>query len=100
MEEYTPRLQSAEVDDVLRTILKLHDLSECYRFFEDICTVAELQSIAQRWEVAKQLDAGITYQDISHSLNASTATISRVNRSLAYGSGGYRLMLDRINNEG
>ncbi len=95
MEPYVSRLQSEELDDVFAAILALNDVSECYRFFEDMCTINELQAMAQRWQVARQLDAGVTYQEISHKYNASTATISRVNRCLEYGAGGYRLLLDR-----
>ena len=100
MKDYVSRLKSKELDGVFEAILGLEDLSECYRFFEDLCTVPELLSLAQRWEVAEQLDKGVTYQDISKALNASTATISRVNRCLAYGAGGYRLALDRANAKG
>ena len=96
MDKYMSQLHTKEIDSVFGAILTLKDEEECYRFFQDICTVTELQSIAQRWEVARQLDQGVTYQDISKTLNASTATISRVNRSLAYGAGGYRMMLDRM----
>ena len=96
MDAYESRLQSPELDDVFHAILALKDLSECYRFFEDMCTINELQAMAQRWQVARQLDAGVTYQEISHLYNASTATISRVNRCLEYGAGGYRLVLDRM----
>lgn len=96
MDAYVSKIHSEEIDQVFQAILALKDVSECYRFFEDLCTVSELQSIAQRWEVARQLDAGVTYQEIAHSLNASTATISRVNRCLSYGAGGYRLVLDRL----
>ena len=99
MDAYESRLQSPELDDVFHAILSLEDLSECYRFFEDMCTINELQAMAQRWQVARQLDAGVTYQEISHRFNASTATISRVNRCLTYGSGGYRLLLDRLKEE-
>ena len=95
MESYVSKLQSEELDDVFTAILELNDVSECYRFFEDMCTINELQAMAQRWQVARQLDAGVTYQEISHKYNASTATISRVNRCLEYGAGGYRLLLDR-----
>ncbi|MCE5189081.1 MAG: YerC/YecD family TrpR-related protein [Eubacteriales bacterium] len=95
MDAYESRMKSPELDDVFHAILSLRDLSECYRFFEDMCTINELQAIAQRWQVARQLDAGVTYQEISHRYNASTATISRVNRCLEYGAGGYRLLLDR-----
>jgi len=96
MEPYVSRLKSEELDDVFSAILSLNDVSECYRFFEDMCTINELQAMAQRWQVARQLDAGVTYQEISHLYNASTATISRVNRCLEYGAGGYRLVLDRM----
>ena len=95
MEPYVSKLQSEELDDVFAAILTLNDRSECYRFFEDMCTINELQAMAQRWQVARQLDAGVTYHDISQKYNASTATISRVNRCLEYGAGGYRLLLDR-----
>ena len=99
MDEYVSRLQSKEIDAVFQAILELRDVSECYRFFEDLCTVPELLSLAQRWEVVEQLDRGVTYQEISRALNASTATISRVNRCLSYGAGGYRLILDRLKEE-
>lgn len=96
MDAYESRLKSQELDDVFHAILSLRDLTECYRFFEDICTINELQALSQRWQVARQLDADVTYQDIAHRFNASTATISRVNRCLEYGAGGYRLVLDRM----
>jgi len=96
MDAYESRMKSPELDDVFHAILTLRDITECYRFFEDICTINELQALSQRWQVAKRLDAGVTYQEISHQFNASTATISRVNRCLEYGAGGYRLMLDRM----
>lgn len=92
---YRSRLQADDIDALFQAILQLRDINECYQFFEDLCTIPELKSIAQRWDVAKQLDRGITYQEISQQLNASTATISRVNRCITYGAGGYRMMLDR-----
>ncbi len=96
MDKYLSKLQSREMDAVFRAVLQLRDVSECYRFFEDLCTVPELLSLAQRWEVVEQLDRGATYQEISQALNASTATISRVNRCLTYGAGGYQLVLARM----
>ncbi len=96
MEPYVSKLQGPEMDDVFDAILSLKDRSECYRFFEDVCTIGEQLAIAQRWQVARHLDEGMTYQDISRRYNASTATISRVNRCLEYGAGGYRLLLDRL----
>lgn len=71
-------------------------MEECYRFFEDICTIKEIQSIAQRLEVAKLLTANNTYSEIEKLTGASTATISRVNRSLQYGVDGYKIVLDRL----
>lgn len=96
MADYESRLQAPDLDALFDAVLLLRDRSECYRFFEDVCTISELKSIAQRFDVAKKLDEGVTYQEISQQLGASTATISRVNRALAYGAGGYRLLLDRI----
>ena len=96
MAAYESRLRSDELDALFDAMLLLRDRSECYRFFEDVCTISELKSIAQRFGVAQKLDEGVTYQEISQQLGASTATISRVNRALAYGAGGYRLLLDRM----
>jgi len=90
------RLKSLENDALFEAILKLETEEECYRFFEDICTISELKSIAQRLAVAKLLRENVTYQDISAQLGASTATISRVNRALTYGTGGYGIVLDRL----
>lgn len=99
---YESKLTSKELDALFEIILMLKDNEECYRFFEDICTITEINAIAQRLEVAKMLKRGVTYQEIAQSVGASTATISRVNRSLSYGAGGYKLMLARLeeqNNE-
>ena len=96
MADYESRLRAPDLDALFDAVLLLRDRSECSRFFEDVCTISELKSIAQRFDVAKKLDEGVTYQEISQQLGASTATISRVNRALAYGAGGYRLLLDRI----
>ena len=81
------------------TILKLKDLDECCRFFEDLCTPTELQAMEQRFEVALLLDEGMIYNDILERTGASSATISRVNRSLQYGADGYRAVLPRIRGE-
>jgi TrpR-related protein YerC/YecD len=94
--EYYSKLRGKEVDSLFEAVLLLQNTEECYRFFEDICTISEIHAIAQRLEVAKLLKSGITYQDIAQRLGASTATISRVNRSLTYGSGGYQLLLQRL----
>jgi TrpR-related protein YerC/YecD len=91
-----PKLRSTEVDLLCRAVLSLKTEEECYAFFEDILTVAEIQSIAQRMAVAQMLDSGQTYEDIAQLTGASSATISRVKRSLAFGADGYRLVLDRL----
>lgn len=97
--EYKSKLKSKQVDELFEAILKLETIEECYRFFEDICTINEIKSLAQRLEVAKMLRAKKTYQDIAEETGASTATISRVNRALTYGADGYNIILDRLSNE-
>lgn len=76
-------------------ILSLSSVDECAEFFEDVCTIKEIQDITQRFAVAKMLDAGDKYQEIEEKTGASTATISRVNKCLLYGSGGYRSVLKK-----
>ena len=83
-------LHTQSVDRLFEVILKLENIDECYDFFEDICTIKEVQDIAQRLEVAFMLDEGKNYQEISRATGASTATISRVKKCLVYGCGGYR----------
>lgn len=92
-------IRRTEVDHLFEAILTLKDKEECYTFFEDVCTINELLSISQRYEVAKLLREGQTYLDISNATRASTATISRVNRSLNYGNDGYDLVLERVNEQ-
>ena len=96
---YLSKFQNKEVDDLFQAILALENEEECYRFFEDICTIKELQSIAQRLQVAKLLREKKTYSDIEEITKASTATISRINKCLNYGSDGYKLILDRLDNK-
>ena len=84
-------------DDFFEAVLKLKTTEDCRNFFEDICTIKELQDISQRLEVASLLKQGRSYQDISKNTGASTATISRVSRCLNYGSGGYRAVIEKIN---
>ena len=93
---YQSKLGNQEIDHLFEAILTLETLEDCYRFFEDLCTIHELQSLAQRMEVARQLDEKKTYSHIAEATGASTATISRVNRSLLYGADGYRRALDRV----
>ena len=90
------KIRTEEVDHLFEAILCLKDKEECYTFFEDVCTINELLSLSQRFEVAKMLTDKRTYLDISEKTGASTATISRVNRSLNYGNDGYELVFGRM----
>ncbi len=90
------KIRTKEVDHLFDAILTLKNKEECYTFFEDVCTINELLSISQRFEVALMLRQGRTYLDISEDTGASTATISRVNRSLNYGNDGYDMAQDRM----
>lgn len=92
------KIKDEATDQLFEAILTLKNVEECYAFFEDICTVNELKALAQRLEVAKMLQEELTYQQIQQLTHASTATISRVNRCLSYGSDGYKLVLDRVGN--
>ena len=93
-------LKSKEMDMLCQALLQLETVEECYQFFEDICTMAEMHALSQRLQVAKMLKDKVTYQEISRLTGASTATISRVNRCVAYGSGGYGLVLERPEAQG
>ena len=91
-------LRTDAVDHLFDAILSLQNREECYTFFEDVCTVNELLSLSQRFEVAKMLRDQKTYLDIAEKTGASTATISRVNRSLNYGNDGYDMVFSRMQN--
>ena len=88
------KLKDEDMDILFRGILKLKTVDECYDFFEDLCTISELRAMVQRFQVARMLDEGRIYSDIVQETGASTATISRVNRSLNYGNDGYELIFD------
>ena len=90
------KLQSRSVEQLLEAILTLKNLEESYVFFDDLCTVNEIQSMAQRLEVARMLRMGSTYSQIEEETGASTATISRVKRCLNFGNDGYQLTLERL----
>ena len=85
-----------QIDQLFRSFLSLKDLEECYRYFEDLCTVKEVLTFAQRLEVAKMLADGQSYQQTIAKTGASSATISRVKRCLDYGDGGYGVVLARL----
>ena len=93
------KIKTDAVDELFEAILHLKTVEVCYAFFEDVCTVNELLSFSQRYEVARMLRDGHTYLDIAEKTGASTATISRVNRSLNYGSDGYDLIFHRLEEE-
>lgn len=93
------KIRTEAVDHLFEAILSLKDKEECYTFFEDVCTVNELLSLSQRFEVARMLRGQKTYLDIAEKTGASTATISRVNRSLNYGNDGYDMVFARISFE-
>lgn len=93
---YESKLKSKEADELFKAILLLENEEECYRFFEDICTIKEIEAISQRLQVAKMLNEKTTYNVIEKETKASTATISRINKCLQYGTDGYKLILDRL----
>ena len=90
------RVQNEQTDLLMRAILNLENAEEAYALFEDLCTIREVQDLAQRIHVAKLLREKITYHEIALKTGASTATISRVNRALVYGAGGYEAVLRRL----
>lgn len=90
------KIRTEAVDYLFSAILSLENKEECYTFFEDVCTINELLSLSQRFEVARMLRQKKTYLEISEKTGASTATISRVNRSLTYGNDGYEMVFNRI----
>lgn len=93
---FEPKLKNDQTDMLMQAMLHLETLDDAYRFFEDVCTIAEIKSMAQRLEVATLLRSGVTYQEIARETGASSATISRVNRALLYGADGYNRVLDAM----
>lgn len=93
---YEPKVKSEQTELLMKAVLQLESADDAYRFFEDICTIAEIRSMAQRLEVAVLLRSGVTYQEIARQTGASSATISRVNRALNYGADGYNRVLDAL----
>ena len=86
-------------EEMYEAILSLNTVEECMKFFDDLCTGTELMALEQRYQVASCLHNGMIYNDILAETGASSATISRVNRSLQYGQGGYQIVFDRLNKE-
>ena len=96
---YESKFQREDIDELFDGILTLKDREDCYRFFEDICTINEIHSIAQRLQVAKLLSENKTYSEIENITKASTATISRINKCLVYGADGYQRVLERLESQ-
>lgn len=94
------KINDENLEFLYSAILKLKTKEECRKFFEDLCTVVELKSISQRLQVAKLLSEHCLYNDIVNRTGASTATISRVNRSLNYGNDGYKVIFERLSEDG
>lgn len=92
-------VRTQAVSELFKAILTLENEEECFDFFEDVCTVNELLSLAQRFEVARMLTEGHTYMEVAEQTGASTATISRVNRSLNYGKDGYEMVFKRMHED-
>ncbi|ODJ62690.1 YerC/YecD family TrpR-related protein [Brochothrix thermosphacta] len=90
------KLRGEGLDEFFQAVLTLKDLEECYHFFDDVCTVNEIQALSQRFQVAKMLRRGSTYSKIEEATGASTATISRVKRSLNWGNDSYELVMSRL----
>ena len=88
--------RTPEVEALLGAILRLEEIGETERFFRDLCTLAELRDMAQRWAVVRLLDSGLHYAEVSRRTGASTATITRIASWLNHGEGGYRAMLDKL----
>lgn len=97
---FEPKVKNRQTELLMNAVLVLNTTEDAYRFFEDICTIAEVKSIAQRLEVAVLLRDGVTYQEIAKKTGASSATISRVNRALTYGADGYNHVLDILEENG
>ena len=88
--------RNTQTDELFRSILLLESIDDCYQYFEDLCTVKEIQSFSQRLEVARRLNNEESYQLVTEETGVSSATVGRVKRCLDYGSGGYRMMLKRL----
>ena len=93
---YDSKFKKPEIDELFRAVLSLKDEEDCYRFFEDLCTINEIHALSQRLEVAKLLSEKKTYSEIEEITKASTATISRINKCLVYGAEGYQRIIARM----
>ncbi len=96
---YKSRFETKEINRLFEAVLTLENIEDCYRFFEDLCTINEINSMAQRLEVATMLSNKNTYNEIEKATGASTATISRINKCLYYGSDGYQKVIEILKNK-
>ncbi len=96
MPKYKSKIESKDIDILFSAILSLESIEECYRFFEDVCTIKEIKAMSQRLHVARLLDEGKKYTEIEEETGASTATISRISRVLNYGEDGYVIALRNL----
>ncbi|HKK94916.1 MAG TPA: YerC/YecD family TrpR-related protein [Anaerovoracaceae bacterium] len=96
---YDSKFKNEAIDRMFEAVLSLETEEDCYRFFEDLCTVKELQEMSQRYHVARMLADKRTYTEIEKETGASTATISRINKCLVYGANGYKSTIDKIKNK-
>ncbi|MFK5884150.1 MAG: YerC/YecD family TrpR-related protein [Candidatus Izemoplasma sp.] len=94
--EYKYKVEGPETDELYKAFLKLKTVEECYRFFEDLCTINEINAFGQRLSVAKLIDQKVTYQEIENRTGVSAATISKISKSYAYGPSGYKMVIDRL----
>lgn len=94
--DYRFKIQNEEMDKLFEAVLKLETVEECYRFFDDLCTINELEAFGQRLTVAKMLSLKCTYQEIEKATGISAATISKISKSYAYGPGGYKMIIERL----
>ncbi len=94
------RFRTDSIDRLFKTLLNLENIEECYNYFEDLCTIKEIQDMAQRLDTAILLSEGLSYQKITEQVDVSTATIGRVSKCLNYGSGGYRAAIEKLSKMG
>ncbi len=94
--DYRFKVQNKEMDKLFEAILKLENVEECYRFFDDLCTINELEAFGQRLTVAKMLHQKSTYQEIEKETGISAATISKISKSYSYGPKGYKMIIERL----
>jgi TrpR-related protein YerC/YecD len=93
---YRYKIQNKQIDELFDAILKLENIEECYRFFDDLCTINELEAFGQRLQVAKMLIEKKTYHQIEEATGISAATISKISKSFTFGPGGYELIINRL----